>query len=175
MSRDAERKAGRMGALILLRRVREEAERRELAAASEAEERARAAEADLDGRRRAVEDQLSRLRGEPSGEQPPAQVLQFQSRFERTLWAIQVRMEMLLATACGERITAAEAAARARAELAAARRAREHLCERQAAVRREQRRRREQAEEDARDGSLAGFGTAGGKGEEDGRGGSGPG
>jgi hypothetical protein len=147
MSPDPERRADRLGALILLSRAREEAQRRDMATTSQAETRAREAEAELDARRRTAGERISQLRDEAPGEQPPAQVLQFRSRAERTLREVQVQLQALLAAMRGERITAAEASARAKVALAAARREREHLEERLAKLRRERRRRREEAEE----------------------------
>jgi len=154
---------GPLGKLILLRRGREEAGRHALTRAIEAEERAQAAEADLAARHRAVERRLTRLR-EPPGEQPPAQVLQFQSRLQRTLWAMEVRVQVLLAEMRGERIGLQEATARARAELAVARRAREQAQERAAAIRGDRRRRREQLEELAQDDAPGRPGGAGPRG-----------
>lgn len=142
---------GPVGKLVLLRRVREEAERDAVAGAVEAEGRARAAEAELVARHRALEERLSSAREEPGIEQAPAQVLQFQSRLQRTLWAMQVHVQVLLAEMRGERIGLEEATARARADLAAARRAREQAQERAAEIRRQRRRRREQLEEQAQD------------------------
>jgi hypothetical protein len=141
----------RLGKLILLRRVREEAEREALAGASQVEARAREGEQAAERRRKAVEDELARRRQEDPGERPIAQVLQLRHRALRRVEVALAWSEAQAGAARRERIGAAEAAARIRARLAAARRARELMEERQAAARLEQRRRCEAAEEQARD------------------------
>jgi hypothetical protein len=139
---------GAMGKLIVLRQVRERNAREALAGAAEAEARARAAEADLEARRRQAQERREHLKQEAGGEQPRAQVLQFRSRFERTLRSIEMSAGILLAQKRGDRIRAEEATARARATLAAARRAREQIEERLEEARLARRRRRERAEEE---------------------------
>jgi len=142
---------GAMGKLVLLRQVREEVERRALAAAAGAEARAREAEVWVEEERRDLALQLDRVRGGPADDQPPAQVLQLRTRLERRLRARQGSVELRLAQVRRERIGSEEAMVRARAELAVARRAREQAQERAEAIRRERRRRRQQAEESAGD------------------------
>ncbi len=143
--------AGPMGKLILLHRVREEAEREALARAADAEARAQAHQESADARVRLTREEQLRVQGEAAGEQPLAQVLQFRSRALRQIEALLVWTEAQAAAARGERISAAEAAARVRASLAAAHRACEQLQERLAAARRQRRRRREQVQERAQD------------------------
>jgi hypothetical protein len=96
-------------------------------------------------------EELSRAEGEALGDQPAAQLLQFQSRSMRQFRSMLEKLERMHAAALGERIGAAQAADRVQASLATARRAREQLQERLAAARREHRQRRERAEDDAQD------------------------
>ena len=77
---------------------------------------------------------------------------------------MEVRVQVLLAEMRGERIGLQEATARARAELAVARRAREQAQERAAAIRGDRRRRREQLEELAQDDAPGRPGGAGPRG-----------
>lgn len=142
---------GSMGKLVLLRRIREEREREALAGAARAEERARSREEAAEDRRSAAAAELARASQESGGDPPQVEVLQFRSRFMRRLQALAVQVEVEVAAMRGERIDAAEAAARIRASLAQTRRARECLEERLAAARRERGRARERAEAGARD------------------------
>ena len=142
---------GAMGKLILLRRMREEAERRALARAAEREVRARSEERLAEKRGRQAARDLWRAEREDAGERPLAQILQFQSRSLRQLRAMLESLERAHAAARGERIGASEASDQVRASLAAARRARELLQERLASARRDRRRRRQGIEDEARE------------------------
>jgi hypothetical protein len=137
--------------LIVLRRVREERERDALAAATRAEEEARSREVAAEDRSRATADERARAAREDDGERTPAQVLQFRGRYARAIEKLAGELAVQLAAMRGERLTAAEAAARFRADLLRARRAREQLQERLAAARRERRRRRDDAEDQVAD------------------------
>jgi hypothetical protein len=136
-----------LGKLISLQRAREEAAREALAhaadAAAQAADAERSAEASAQGARATV----AQAERAPLADRPLAEVLQFQSRFVRSMRRVAIAAELHRARVRGERITVEEAEARCRITWERARRARERFEEQERSRRREARRAREQREE----------------------------
>lgn len=142
--------------LIVLQRVREQAQREALAQAAAEEARAAQAERQAEEEHRRALGEVERAdralgEGGEAGEGMPAEVLLFESRFIRSMRRMAIRTELHKATVRGERITAAEAAARLGKEWERARRARQRFEERERERRRAWERERELREEAARD------------------------
>jgi hypothetical protein len=144
-------KEGRLGKLILLRQAREEAGRRALEQARAAEARAEAAHREAAARRDAATEALAHTRQAPCGEDPPAQVLQFRSRWSRMMEQWVAATEAMMVEVRADRIAQAEAVQRRCAELVTSSDEGRRLVERLKAERRAHGRRRERAAERARD------------------------
>jgi hypothetical protein len=140
-----------MGKLILLQRVREDAEREALARAARAEERAAAAERAAEERVRGATEVVARAEREPVPERGPAEVLELQGRWARSARRAAAETREALEARRGERIGAEEAFARLRPVWERTRRARERFEAKQAQLGRAARRARERREEEARD------------------------